>query len=169
MELQRAGGGCLLTPEPFRDKQQWVYILSWVWEQEREGGWRNARESPQLIWVAEDVDLSGLLQMSPGCGQGVPADPSALPVWALLSLPLAARGWGCIQGLLLDAEFTSPSCQSRFTPTVLLLLTITIIMACDRDVLSTWAHFGAAFPAEGEQCSSALWCDTQVSGDDQAF
>lgn len=177
MELQTKVGDCVLTSEHFREKQQWVYIVLCVYEQEREGWWRNARECHQLIWVevAEDIKLSWFLQKvsqlptSCQCGQRAASRPSVTPSAGSL-FPLWC--WGLMQlpgGLVWDT-FISPSCQSRFTPTLLLLLIITIIIVWWERCAEHLGRLWCWFPCRGgKQCSSALWCDIQVSRNDQAF
>lgn len=174
-ELLTTDWGCFLTSEDFRDKQQWVYIVSCVYEQEREGcsssacagegmqenlvswsEWTLQRILSCLGSIAEGSQLPASCQ---SVANKWPADPSVTPSAGSL-FPLWC--WWLVQlsgGLVLDA-FISPSCQSSVTITLLLLLIITIIIVwwqrCAEHLGRLWCRFPCRW-GEAVQFSTLMW------------
>lgn len=93
----------------------------------------------------------------PECVQGVASWPLC-DSKCRLSLPFVVPGAETAsKGLVLDAAFISPSCQSRFTPTLLLLLIMTIIMVWWQRCAEHLGRFWCWFPCREGSSAAQLF------------
>lgn len=144
------------SPERFRDKQQWVHIVWCVYEQGRLAEEGKRTSSADLSRLQRVLSSPGSCRRLTASCQSVarkqPADPAVAPSAGSL-FPLWCRG------LLRDAAFISPSCQSRFTPTLLLLLIITIIIVWWQRCAEYLGRLWCWFPSRGGavQFSTLMW------------